>query len=41
MNPENMRLLFTDPLGTKMLALALVLQIMGALIIRKLVRIEY
>jgi tight adherence protein B len=41
MNPENMRLLFTDPLGTKLLAAAIVLQVTGALIIRKLVRIEY
>lgn len=40
-NPSNMRLLFTDPIGTKMLAAAVVLQITGALIIRKLVRIEY
>jgi tight adherence protein B len=41
MNPENMRLLFTDPLGIQMLIAALVLQITGALIIRQLVRIEY
>jgi tight adherence protein B len=40
-NPANMRILFTDPLGTKMLTVAVVLQVTGALIIRKLVRIEY
>jgi tight adherence protein B len=39
--PENMRVLWNDPLGVKMLALAIFLQISGALIIRRLVQIEY
>ena len=40
-SPENMRVLWHDPLGTKMIAAAIVLQITGATIIRKLVQIEY
>jgi tight adherence protein B len=40
-SPENMRVLWHDPLGTKMIAAAIVLQISGAAIIRKLVQIEY
>jgi len=33
-------LLFTDPLGRKMLAGAVVMQIMGALVIRKIIDIK-
>ena len=40
-SPENMRVLWQDPLGVRMLAAAIVLQITGALIIRRLVQIEY
>ena len=40
-SPENMRVLITDPLGKQMLTAAVFLQITGALIIRRLVRIEY
>ena len=40
-SPENMRVLWHDPLGNKMIAAAIVLQISGALIIRRLVQIEY
>jgi Flp pilus assembly protein TadB len=36
-----MRVLWNDPLGVKMIALAIFLQISGALIIRRLVQIEY
>jgi tight adherence protein B len=39
--PDNMRLLITDPLGIQMIWLAVLLQITGALVIRKLVNIEY
>ena len=39
--PENFAVLFTDPLGIRMITVAIVLQIVGMLIIRKLVRIEY
>ena len=38
---EHMQTLFEDPLGRQMIAVAIVLQILGTLIIRKLVRIEY
>jgi tight adherence protein B len=40
-SPDNMKVLVTDPLGKQMLAAAVFLQIAGALIIRRLVRIEY
>jgi tight adherence protein B len=41
MSPGNMSVLWTDPLGIKMLIGAVILQIIGTLIIRKLVDIEY
>jgi len=41
LSPENMSVLWTDPLGIKFLVVALILQIIGTLIIRKLVDIEY
>jgi tight adherence protein B len=41
LSPENMSVLWTDPLGIKFLVIALILQIIGTLIIRKLVDIEY
>ena len=40
MNPDYIMLLFTDPLGKKMLAVTLVLQVLGALVIRKIVDIK-
>jgi tight adherence protein B len=40
-SPENMRVLWHDPLGVKLIALAIFLQITGAMIIRRLVQIEY
>jgi len=40
-SPENMRVLWHDPLGINMIALAIFLQITGAMIIRRLVQIEY
>jgi len=36
-----MSLLWTDPTGIKMVVVALVLQIVGTLVIRKLVNVEY
>jgi tight adherence protein B len=41
MNREYMSLLFVTPLGRIMLAVGFLFQIMGALIIRKIVRIDY
>ena len=41
MMPDTWGLLLTDPLGVKMVIVAIVLQIVGALAIRKLVNIEY
>ena len=40
-NPGYLNSMFQDPLGIRMLLAAVVLQVVGALIIRKLVRIEY
>ncbi len=40
LNPEYVMVLFNDPLGTKMLAVAVVMQIFGALVIRKIVNIK-
>jgi tight adherence protein B len=40
-NPEAARLLVTDPLGIKMIAMAVVLQVVGTLVVRKLVDIQY
>jgi tight adherence protein B len=40
-SPEHMRTLVTDPMGVKMVVVAIVLQVVGALIIRRIVRIEY
>jgi tight adherence protein B len=41
MIPENYRNFYTDPLGIRMLVGAAVMQIIGTLIIRKIVNIEY
>jgi tight adherence protein B len=40
LNPDYVMLLFTDPMGHKMLAGAVILQIIGALVIRKIVNIK-
>ena len=40
LNPEYVMVLFTDPLGKKMLAGGIVMQVMGALVIRKIVDIK-
>jgi tight adherence protein B len=40
-SPEHMKLLVTDSLGQQMLAAALVLQVAGTLVIRKLVNVPY
>jgi tight adherence protein B len=39
--PDTMRLLIDDPLGVKMVIAAVLMQVTGALVIRKLVNIEY
>lgn len=39
--PEHMRTLWRDPLGIRLVLIAVVLQVLGALIIRKVVDIEY
>jgi tight adherence protein B len=41
LSPGQMSLLWTDPTGIKMVVVALVLQIVGTLVIRKLVNVEY
>ena len=40
LNPEYVAVLFTDPLGKKMLAVAIVMQVLGALVIRQIVNIK-
>lgn len=40
LNREYVMLLFTDPMGKKMLAIAIILQVLGALVIRKIVNIK-
>jgi len=40
MNPDYVMMLFNDPLGKQMLAVAIVLQVVGALVIRKIVNIK-
>ena len=40
-NPEAVKLLTTDPLGLRMIGLAIVLQVVGTVIVRKLVDIKY
>lgn len=39
--PENAKLLVTDPLGIKMIIVAIVLQVTGGLIVKRMVNIEY
>ena len=40
-SPVQMRLLITDPVGVRMLVMALVLQVVGALIIKRVTNVEY
>ncbi|MBU4399107.1 MAG: type II secretion system F family protein, partial [Planctomycetes bacterium] len=40
LNPEYVMVLFNDPLGTKMLAVGAIMQVIGALVIRKIVNIK-
>lgn len=40
LNPEYVSVLFTDPMGKKMLAGGVILQVLGALVIRKIVNIK-
>jgi tight adherence protein B len=40
-NPAKYRAFYTDPLGMQMIGFALALQIIGVIIIRKIVQIEY
>jgi len=40
-NPDAVKLLTSDPLGIKMIALGVTLQIVGTLVVRKLANIEY
>ncbi len=40
MNPDYVMVLFTDPMGKKMLMYAIIMQILGALVIRKIVNIK-
>jgi len=40
-SPEQMKILVNDPLGVRMIITAIVLQVIGTLIVRKLVDIEY
>jgi tight adherence protein B len=40
-SPKHMQTLFNDPLGVQIIVVALVLQIVGTLLIRKIVNIEY
>lgn len=41
LNPDHIRVLINDPLGVRLILLAVFLQATGGLIIRKLIRIEY
>ena len=41
LSPQHMSLLWTDPIGIKMVVFAVVLQVVGTLVIRKLVNVEY
>jgi tight adherence protein B len=40
LNPDYISVLFSDPLGKQMLAGAAVMQVLGALVIRKIVNIK-
>lgn len=40
LNPDYIKVLFTDPMGKKMLAIAVIMQIVGALVIKKIIDIK-
>jgi tight adherence protein B len=40
LNPDYIKVLFTDPMGKKMLAIAVAMQVLGALVIKKIVNIR-
>jgi tight adherence protein B len=40
LNPDYVMMLFTDPMGKKMLAVAVIMQVLGALVIRKIINIK-
>jgi tight adherence protein B len=40
LNPEYAMVLFTDPMGQKMLAVAVIMQFLGALVIKKIIDIK-
>jgi tight adherence protein B len=40
LNPDYVMVLFTDPMGRKMMLVAVVMQVLGALVIRKIVNIK-
>jgi tight adherence protein B len=40
LNPDYIKVLFTDPMGKQMLAVAIFMQVLGALVIRKIVNIR-
>jgi tight adherence protein B len=40
LNPNYIKVLFTDPMGTKMLLIAVIMQMFGALVIRQIVNIK-
>ena len=40
LNPEYVMLLFTEPMGKKMLAGAIVMQVLGAVVIRRIINIK-
>lgn len=40
-SPNHMQILATDPLGIRLIAAAIVLQVIGALIIRRIIAVEY
>jgi tight adherence protein B len=40
LNPDYVKVLFVDPMGTKMLVVAVIMQVVGALVIRKIVNIK-
>ena len=40
LNPDYIEILFVDPLGKKMLAVAIFLQLVGALVIKKIINIK-
>jgi len=40
LNPDYIKVLFTDPMGKKMLVVAVIMQVIGALVIRKIVNIK-